>query len=120
MVGRNREGGSVVPRRGSVAWMQFDGEGHEQQDQRPFVVVSEELFNRSGFAWISPVTGQVKGRPFEVAIPKGLCSIHGIILSDQIRVIDWVARKIYFSDGDCVPQNIMDAVSGIQASIIGR
>ena len=110
----------IVPRQGSVAWMDFDGEGHEQQNERPFVVVSEELFNRSGFAWISPVTGQAKGRSFEVAIPRGLCSIYGVILSDQIRAIDWVARKINFSDKDCVPQNIMDAVSGMQASIIGR
>ena len=39
-----------------------------------------------------PVTSQVKGYPFEVAIPPSL-PVGGAILSDQIKSLDWRARR---------------------------
>jgi mRNA interferase MazF len=39
-----------------------------------------------------PVTSQVKGYPFEVALPEGL-PVSGVVLSDQIKSLDWKARK---------------------------
>ncbi|MBP3040761.1 type II toxin-antitoxin system PemK/MazF family toxin [Bacillaceae bacterium Marseille-Q3522] len=35
-----------------------------------------------------PITSKVKGYPFEVGIPGGL-TIHGAILTDQLRSVDW-------------------------------
>jgi mRNA interferase MazF len=37
----------------------------------------------------------VKGYPFEVVIPDGL-EISGAILSDQVKSLDWKARKAEF------------------------
>jgi mRNA interferase MazF len=37
----------------------------------------------------------VKGYPFEVALPAGL-PVSGVILADQIKSLDWKARKAEF------------------------
>ena len=39
-----------------------------------------------------PVTGERKGYPYEVEIPTGQ-PITGVILSDQLKSLDWRARK---------------------------
>jgi mRNA interferase MazF len=48
-----------------------------------------------GLAILCPITSQVKGYPFEVIIPEGL-EISGAILSDQVKSLDWKARKAEF------------------------
>ncbi len=40
-----------------------------------------------------PITSKIKGYPFEVALPKGL-EVEGVIFSDQIKNLDFVAREI--------------------------
>jgi mRNA interferase MazF len=47
-------------------------------------------------ALLCPITSQVKGYPFEVLIPDGL-EVQGAILSDQVKSLDWRARKAAFS-----------------------
>jgi len=42
-----------------------------------------------------PITNQIKGYPFEVIIPAGL-AVTGAILSDQVKSLDWQARKASF------------------------
>jgi mRNA interferase MazF len=37
----------------------------------------------------------VKGYPFEVALPSDL-PVNGVILADQIKSLDWKARKAEF------------------------
>ena len=39
------------------------------------------------------MTSQVKGYPFEVAIPKSE-DVSGVILSDQVKSLDWQVRKV--------------------------
>jgi len=54
--------------------------------------LSPESYNaRAGLAILCPVTSQAKGYPFEVAFPPG-CAISGVILSDQVKSLDWRAR----------------------------
>jgi len=48
-----------------------------------------------GLALICPITIQVKGCSFEVQIPSGL-EVTGVILSDQIKSLDWRAREAEF------------------------
>ena len=48
-----------------------------------------------GLVILCPITSQVKGYPFEVSIPEGL-EISGAILSDQVKSLDWKARKAEF------------------------
>ena len=38
------------------------------------------------------MTNKRKGYPFEVALPKGAV-VSGVILADQVRNLDWRARK---------------------------
>jgi mRNA interferase MazF len=39
---------------------------------------------------------QVKGYPFEVALPKGT-GVSGVILADQIKSLDWKSRNAEFN-----------------------
>ena len=85
---------AYVPARGDLIWLQFNPHaGHEQAGHRPAVLISPSSYNRRvGLALCCPVTSQVKGYPFEVLLPQGL-GVEGAILSDQIKSLDWRARK---------------------------
>lgn len=45
---------------------------------------------KSGLTLACPITTQVKGYPFEVEFTAG--KVHGVILADQIRAVDWKQR----------------------------
>lgn len=86
-----------VPNRGDVAWISFTPQvGHEQAGRRPALVISPAGYNRKvSLAIFCPITRQVKGYPFEVGIPSGL-EVSGVVLSDQVKSLDWRARKAEF------------------------
>jgi len=83
-----------VPERGDLVWLEFSPQpGHEQAGRRPVAVLSPKVYNgKSGLCLSCPVASHVKGYPFEVGIPNGL-PIGGVILADQIKSLDWRARK---------------------------
>lgn len=85
------------PDRGHVVWVSFNPQaGHEQAGRRPALVVSPRAYNgKVGLALLCPITSQVKGYPFEVALPGGL-EVSGVVLSDQIKSLDWRVRKAEF------------------------
>jgi len=89
---------SYVPRRGDIVWLSFDPQaGHEQAGRRPAFVVSPEAYNRkTGLFLACPVTSKVKGYPFEVALPENR-DVGGVILADQIKSLDWKARRAKFA-----------------------
>lgn len=82
-------------REGDLIWVNFSPtKGHEQNGERPALVVSAELFNKStGLAWVVPITTQRKGLPMEVVLPSGL-PITGVLLLAQPRAIDFKARNV--------------------------
>ena len=84
---------SYVPERGDIVWLDFNPvRGHEQGGRRPAFVISSLRYNaKSGLALVCPITSQIKGYPFEVEFNTKL--VHGVILADQIRGIDWKERK---------------------------
>lgn len=86
------------PRRGDLVWLSFSPQaGHEQAGQRPELVLSPEEYNRKvGLALVCPVTSRAKGYPFEVPLPPGL-AISGVVLSDQLKSLDWRARRARFA-----------------------
>ena len=88
---------SYCPRQGDIVWLNFDPQaGHEQAGHRPALVLSPERYNRKvGLALFCPITTQSKGYPFEVAVPPGL-EASGVILSDQVKSLDWKARNTRF------------------------
>jgi len=100
---------AYVPRRGDLIWLTFHPQaGHEQAGRRPAVVLSAESYNsKVGLALMCPITSQIKGYPFEVAIPDGL-KVQGVILSDQARSLDWKAREAAFID--VLPADVVEEV----------
>jgi mRNA interferase MazF len=86
-----------APDRGDVIWISLTPQaGHEQAGRRPTVILSPAAYNqRVGLALLCPITNQVKGYPFEVAIPEGL-DVTGVVLADQVKSLDWRAREAAF------------------------
>lgn len=84
---------AYVPERGDAVWLDLNPQaGHEQAGRRPAIVLSPISYNRkTGLAIFCPITNQVKGYPFEVALPNQL-KVGGVVLSDQVKCLDWKAR----------------------------
>lgn len=91
MVRRN-----YVPHRGDLIWLEFDPQsGREQAGRRPAIVLSPNFYNElARLALVCPITSQAKGYPFEVPIKEAKLS--GVVLSDQVRSLDWVERRATF------------------------
>jgi len=49
-----------------------------------------------GLILACPITSKAKGYPFEVEIPDGV-GVIGVILSDQLRSLDWRERRAEFA-----------------------
>ena len=84
----------LVPDRGDIVWISLNPQaGREQAGRRPAVVLSPAAYNsRVGLMLLCPITSQMKGYPFEVPLPTGL-SLTGVVLADQIKSLDWRARR---------------------------
>ncbi len=96
---------NYIPNRGDVVWINMNPQaGHEQTGRRPAVVLSPNSYNaKVGLALFSPVTNKIKGYPFEVIIPEGY-KVTGVILSDQIKSLDWKVRNAEFFDK--IPESV--------------
>lgn len=83
-----------IPDRGQAVWIDMDPQaGHEQRGRRPAMILSPSEYNgKVGLALLCPITSQIKGYPFEVLLPAG-SKVQGAILSDQLKSLDWRARK---------------------------
>jgi mRNA interferase MazF len=86
-----------VPHRGDLVWLNFEAQsGHEQSGKKPALVLTPIEYNEKvGLGLFCPVTSQIKGYPFEVLLPDKL-PITGVILSDQIKNLDWRVREATF------------------------
>jgi mRNA interferase MazF len=83
-----------VPDRGEAIWLSFEPQaGREQAGRRPALVLSPASYNaKVGLALVCPITSKSKGYPFEVPMPPEM-PIQGVVLADQLRSLDWQARK---------------------------
>ena len=110
--------GPSCPNQGDVVWINFTPQtGHEQGGERPALTLSPESYNRkTGLAIFCPITTQIKGYPFEVLIPEEL-EVHGVVLSDQVRNLDWHARRAKFY---CkLPSPVLMEVLGRIGALLG-
>ena len=76
---------------------ELDAKGHEQQGQRPWLVVSTRPYNdASKLAMVCPVTTHQgtaeRANPAEVLLPPD-CGAKGVVLTFQLQTIDWQERK---------------------------
>jgi mRNA interferase MazF len=81
-----------IPDAGDIVWLHFDPQaGHEQAGLRPALVLTSARYNGArGMAICCPMTTKIKGYVFEVVISDRPPSA---ILADQIRSLDWRARR---------------------------
>ncbi|SFV71435.1 Programmed cell death toxin MazF [hydrothermal vent metagenome] len=89
--------GSYIPDRGDIVWLNFNPQaGHEQRGKRPALIISPKIYNeKTSLCLCLPITSKIKGYPFEVAISSKL-PIKGVVLSDQIKNLDFTVREITF------------------------
>ncbi len=87
---------TYIPKRGDIVWLEFDPQkGREIQKTTPALVISPLQYNKkTGLGLFMPITSQIKGYPFEVLINEN--KVKGAVLCDQIRSLDWKARKAKF------------------------
>lgn len=90
--------GVYQPTRGDIVWLDFTpNAGTEQAGRRPGLILSAKEFNiATGLAFVCPVTNKGKGSRFEVPLPRGV-AVTGFILSDQLRSVDWIARRAEYA-----------------------
>lgn len=89
---------SYVPARGDIVWLTFTPQaGSEQAGRRPALVLSPASYNgKVGLAIFCPITSHQKEYPFEVILPNEL-PVTGVVLSDQVKSLDWRSRQAQFA-----------------------
>jgi mRNA interferase MazF len=86
-----------IPQRGDIIKLELNPRtGSEQSGYRPAIVISPLAYNQfSKIILICPITSRKKGWVFEVELPPEM-KTHGVILADQIRAVDCIARQTTF------------------------
>ena len=106
---------AYIPDRGHVIWIDFDPQvGREQARHRPALVLSPKAYNRkTSLCVLCPMTSQVKGYPFEVAVTGKDPSV---VLADQVKSLDWRARRA--KKKAVVDNEVLDEVVGKLSALI--
>ena len=86
-----------MPRQGDIAFVDFNPtKGHEQTGLRPCIVVSNNIFNKNTkMVIVCPITSNEKEFPTHYLLSKTK-KIHGSVLCEHIRSIDYEIRKLKF------------------------
>lgn len=106
-----------VPDAGDIVWLAFDPQaGREQGRRRPALVLTEQSYNRaSGLFIVCPLTSRRKPYPF--ALPAVVDSVEGAVLVDQLKSMDWAARRATFHS-KCDPA-LLSKVRGYVRVLLG-
>lgn len=88
---------SYIPDRGDIIKLSFSPQiGREQAGYRPALVLSPLAYNKiSHFVLGCPITNTIKGWKFEVILAQEM-KTSGVVLTDQVRSLDWQQRKAKF------------------------
>ena len=105
-----------TPDAGDIVWLQFDPQaGHEQAGHRPALVLTSKRYNAlRGMMVCCPMTSRIKGYVFEVVVSRGPDSV---VLSDQLKSLDWRARRARFSGA--VSPEVLEEVQGKVKALLG-
>jgi mRNA interferase MazF len=107
---------SYIPKRGDIVWTNFDpAAGHEQKGKRPAIILSPYRYNKMvSFALAAPITSRVRGHVFEVALDNPNFKTKGVILCQQIKMIDFQKQGVAFIEdapGEIVNQALAKIIS---------
>jgi mRNA interferase MazF len=88
---------NYTPGKGDIVRLNLDtSDSTGQTETRLALVISPVEYNRkTGMGLFCPVKTKVKNYPFEVIIPDDL-KAKGIILSDQVKSLNWKIRNAEF------------------------
>lgn len=105
-----------IPNKGDLVILNFDPQaGHEQKGRRPALIISNTAFNNTlGLAIVCPITNTDRDFPFHIKLESK--NLTGFIMTEQIKSIDYAARKVKFVEK--VDDDILNQVLGITESII--
>ena len=105
-----------IPDKGDIIHLNFDSAlGHEQKGNRYAIVISHYIFNKNtGMCYAIPISSKCKGYPTQVEIEAG--KIKGCALIDQLKSIDYKARKVEFKRK--LPEEQLERILDIIESII--
>ncbi len=86
-----------IPEQGDIVYLNLEPtKGHEQSGIRPAVVISNNVFNKNTkMAIVCPITSNDKEFPTHYKL-EDTTKIHGSVLSEHIRSIDYEFRKLKF------------------------
>ena len=86
-----------IPKQGDIVLLDFSPtKGHEQAGKRPAFIISNNVFNKyTKMAIVCPITSNVKEYPTHYVL-EDTKKIHGAVLCEHIRSIDYDARKIKY------------------------
>lgn len=87
-----------IPKRGDIVWTNFNpAAGNEQKGKRPALVLSPAPFNKNiMLAMMAPISSRVRGHGFEVPLDGN--KISGVVLCQQVKMIDFVERGAQFAE----------------------
>lgn len=110
--------GSAAVEAGDILWIDFGKPvGHEQGGRRPAIVLTRHDYNvRSSVLLVCPISRKRRDWPFEVDLPP-TGRLSGVILVDQIRVIDPVARPV--GRAGTLSSDVFDDVKAKLAALLG-
>ena len=102
-----------IPQRGDIVWLSFSPtKRHEQSGKRPGLILTPKEFNeKSAVILIVPITSIARGYATEVLFDTG--KTKGVVLTHQVRSIDWKTRNIKLHD-----QMHIDIVQKVQNILI--
>jgi len=107
-----------IPKRGDIVWTNFDSAtGHEQKGKKPALILSPVKFNKVfGLALAAPITSRMRGHAFEIDLNDPDIKVKGVVLCQQIKMIDFKERGVLFAAN--APGEVLNEVLGKARAIL--
>ncbi len=86
-----------IPKQGDIVYLDLNPtKGHEQKGFRPAIVISNNVFNiNTKMVIVCPITSNTKEFPTHYILEDSQ-NIHGSVLCEHIRSIDYEIRDLKF------------------------
>ena len=106
-----------IPKQGDIAYVSFNPtKGHEQKGSRPCVVISNNVFNKNTkMAIVCPITSNEKDFPTHYIL-KNTKKIHGSVLCEHLRSIDYEIRNLKYIE-KCDDEDLISIIMLTNACI---
>ncbi|QIW16144.1 growth inhibitor PemK [Pasteurellaceae bacterium RH1A] len=114
---------SYIPKRGDIIHLQFDpATGQEMKGDHYALVVSNQIFNQQGLAFVCPISqgnaGLARSRGTLVTLMGAGTHTQGAVHCHQLKALDWKARQAKRKES--VPDFIIDDVQARLEAILAE